>query len=282
MKNSIFLSILTPVRSYRLNTKLGENKRIIYFVSTGRTGTKFFADYFGKLTDVYAIHEPKPSRILRMWTNARFEERATKNKMSQVFISKRKSILRKITEPIYVESNPFIVGFTDIIPEVINNTEIIHIVRDPRTYIRSSLNHGNTHGIKKLLNNHLPYWYPNISKIVDTKQKFTEKEKVAHYWVLINQFLEDSKKSIPKKNYHIFKYEDIFSNGNSIEQISQIIGSKDKQVNSVKKVNKSKDNVVPQWDSWTKQECKSIDSICGELMKKYGYGDEKAWLEKLK
>lgn len=282
MKNSNFLSIMSPVSKRASKNIFAEKKRIIFIVSTGRTGTKFFADYFNNFSDVKAVHEPKPSRILRMWTNARLEKRATASKMLKIFISKRRSLLRGVLEPIYLESNPFVVGFTDILPKAFDAPEIIHVVRDPRTYIKSALNHGNTHGIKKLMNNYLPYWYPNISKIIHAKHDLTDKEVVAHYWTIINQFLEEAKKSIPAQNYHLFKYEEIFKNTSSIRKISKIVGSKDKKVYKINAVNKSKDRIITDWSDWSKEDCRSIDKICGKLMKDYGYGSEKLWLEKLK
>lgn len=281
MKDSILLKTISLPFSGRTNTKLGTKKRTIYIVSTGRTGTKFLADYFNNFSDVYAAHEPKPSRILRMWTNARLEKRANKSTMSRIFISKRKGSFRRIQEPTYVESNPFAAGFTDIMPAVLDNPEIIHVVRDPRTYIRSSLNHGNTHGIKKLLNNHLPFWYPDIANIINAKHKLSDKEKTAHYWVLINEFIEKCRKSIPDERYHFFKYEELFKNKESLKQISKIVGSKEKQVYTIKPINKSKDQVISDWNDWSKNECRSIDKICGKLMKQYGYGNEKSWLKKL-
>lgn len=282
MKNSYFLSILSPISKRNSKNFIEGKKRVIYIVSTGRTGTKFFADYFNKFSDVKAVHEPSPSRILRMWTNARLEKRATASRMLKIFISKRRVLLNRVSEPIYIESNPFVVGFTDILPQAIDTPEIIHIVRDPRTYIKSALNHGNTHGVKKIMNSYLPYWYPNISKITHARHQLTEKDVVAHYWTIINQFLEEAKKSIPTQNYHLFKYEDIFKNENSIKKISKIVGSKDKKNHKIKAVNKSKDRVITDWSDWSKEDCRSINKICGKLMKYYGYGDEKLWLEKLK
>ena len=282
MKNSFFLSTLTPIFNSDSKIPLIKKKRVIYIVSTGRTGTKFFADYFNKLSDVRAVHEPSPSRILRMWTNARLEKRATKSKMLKIFISKRRAMLNEVSEPIYIESNPFVVGFTDILPQAVNHPEIIHVVRDPRTYIKSALNHGNTHGVKKIINTYLPYWYPDISKIVHARRKLSEKEIVAHYWTIINKFLEEAKKSIPAQNYHLFKYEEIFNNDNSIKKISKIVGSKDNKNFKIKAINKSKDRVIADWIDWSNEECRSINKICGKMMKYYGYGDEKLWLEKLK
>ena len=45
--------------------------RMIFVLSTGRTGTKFLAEYFNNnYPDITALHEPKPSYLLRLMSNA--------------------------------------------------------------------------------------------------------------------------------------------------------------------------------------------------------------------
>lgn len=87
-----------------------------------------------------------------MWSIARIEGEATKEHLIGVISSRRRQLLASVSTPIYLESNPYLFGAADCLHEIFENPVIINIVRDPRDYVKSSLNHGNARGLKHLLN----------------------------------------------------------------------------------------------------------------------------------
>jgi hypothetical protein len=252
----------------------------IFILSTGRTGTNFFADFFSKHPKVTALHEPKPSRILRMWSNARLEGYATNEELVRVLSSKRKKLVKSIQTPLYIESNPFIVGFAPVLNQVFEEPIIIHVVRDPRDYIRSALNHGNTKGLKKLFNSSVPFWYPKVSRLIRKDVDDSLMLRTAGYWKVINEWLLKNKNS---NNYHLFKFEDLFNDKKELKRLAKIVGIEPAFIdkNPPKATNRSKDKVVNSWEKWSKEDCIRIQEICGPEMKLFGYGNEKEWLRKI-
>lgn len=283
MLKRLFLKTVTPYSPFAAGSQKLENKnleKIVFILSTGRTGTNFFAEYFNKHPGVTAYHEPKPSRILRMWTNARLEGQALNEDLAKVLQAKRKGLIEKVEGPIYIESNPFIMGFAPVLLDVFDDPIIIHVVRDPRDYIKSALNHGNTRGLKKLFNNYVPFWYPRVGKILKKDIDDSLMLRTAGYWKIVNNYLLANRE---KNNYYIFKFEDLFSNDKELKRLAKIIGIEARFIdrNPSNATNRSKDNAVKGWVQWSKKDCVEIDKICGQEMKAFGYGKEKEWLDKL-
>ncbi|HSX47577.1 MAG TPA: hypothetical protein VLF63_02270, partial [Patescibacteria group bacterium] len=248
-----------------------------------RTGTKFFADYFGKFKNTVALHEPKPSRILRMWSMAYLDGKVSNDYMEAVLWQKREKLISDIKTGTYIESNPYLLGFAPVLDKVFNQPLVIQIVRDPREYIRSSLNHGNAFGIKLLFNKYVPFWLPNVGKILGLKKSLSTKMKAAGYWKIANAELISSGSKL--KHYRRIRFEDLFDETQSeLSKIVKIIGIEQKLVKGDQKhtaVNKSRFSSVPGWQKWDSIECNEIDKICNPLMNTLGYGNEKEWQEKL-
>lgn len=281
-----FLKLSTPRQSKHAKT-FSHNCQPVFILSTGRTGTKFLAEYLNNYTNVYAVHEPKPSRQLRMWSMAYLQGEVTQQKLSRIMPRLRSRILKKLdSNTIYVESNPFITGFANVLKQEFTNPIIIHLVRDPREYIRSSLNYGTTTGFKGWLNRSLPYFYLDTQKIYNSEQKLSDTEKVAIFWTKLNEFLNKSGEEYPY--YHRIKFEDLFDENHSgLNELLEVLGVEssniDRSIDKDEQINKSELAVLEdKWQDWNAEQCKLIDGICHELMELYGYGNEPEWKEKLK
>lgn len=269
----LILKVITPCffEKKTINNPLSEDKRPVFLLSTGRTGTTFLAEYLNRSAEVTAVHEPKPSRILRMWSMAYLEGKVHDKFMTQVLAKKRKKLLSNIDTPIYVESNPFLSGFPTAINTLFPNAIIIHITRDPFEYARSSMNHGNAFGLKLFFNTYVPFWYAKVEKILGIHSKLSMKLKAAGYWTVVNEELMQLDQGNP--NYLRIKFEDLFQEGNKgLKEVCKIIGIKYVKPNShSKSVNKSRYNVVGQKQGWTKAELSMVKKLCGPLMKKLDY-----------
>ncbi len=272
------LKIITPLFSLRYKKLQKPGLKPIFILSTGRTGTTFLADFLHQYGNITAVHEPKPSRILRMWSMACLEGRVSPNYMAAAFSKKRQKLLNHVHAPIYIESNPFIVGFVDVLKELFDDPIIIHVVRDPRTYTTSSINHGNTVGLKSFFNKYVPFWVytPKGHKQSQLEPAF----RAAEHWQITNQTLRDYGKS--NKNYYMFKFEEVFvGDREKLGDLLKIIGAPKNALNEFKnsKVprNKSKHRQIKAWQDWPEPTRQQIKKICGPLMKTYGYGKEKDW-----
>ena len=107
--------------------------------------------------NVCALHEPRPSRSLRIASNRFLCGKLSRQQMARRLAHARQALLGAMTEPIYIESNNSLYGFIDVLDEVFDQPYVLHVVRDPRTYIRSWINFGVYHGLKGLAGRFFPY-----------------------------------------------------------------------------------------------------------------------------
>jgi hypothetical protein len=82
-------------------------------------------------------------------------------------------------------------------------------------------------------------------------------------------------------------FEDFFNNPDPLHALQRMLeflnlemvaGIADK---FQRPVNPAQGKSFPKWSKWSTRQCQQLDAFCGEIMKKYGYGNETAWLKKL-
>lgn len=254
--------------------------QIALIVSSGRTGTQFLAHYFqGNFEDVVAVHEPKPRATVRIASNA-WAAAAVPRGLPLAVLRRKARRLESLRCRLYVESNPFLWGAVDLFDEVFGEPAVVHVVRDPRTQVRSSLNHGTSTGLKGLANRWVPFWYPEVRAVPGVGDKAHWLDRAAGLWTLVNERLREA--GTRCSNYHLLRYEDLFDESYSgLDQLCEILGldalGAGAPVDPAVPRNVGVREVLPSWESWSDEECRTLDRICGPLMSAYGYGGEQAW-----
>ena len=258
-----------------------EQLRSVFVVSSGRTGTNAIAHYLGEcFEDVTALHEPKPSRNLRVLSTARLANRKTSGQLAEALARSRRSICQNLSTSVYVESNPYLFGFIDVLPEVFNAPLLLHIVRDPRTMIRSALNFKSQRGIKWFFSRFVPNWIlkPELLEASPEKtwSQMSHVERIAWYWVTVNSHIQNMSKHFPDRSRRI-KYEDLFQpDGSGIRDVASWIGLKEKPdlLDGMlqERFNASRGREIGSWDNWPEEDRRTVYKVCGELMEEYGYG----------
>lgn len=257
--------------------------KAVFVLSTGRTGTKFIADFFSEYEEgVVSLHEPRFSRHFRILSNKFVQGKASSSFLTKTFRQTRKQLFSNPSPcDIYMESNNFLYGYAPLFKELFSDYLIVHIVRDPRDYIRSHINHGVFRGNKMLAKQFVPYWFMNTRKLYGFEHKPGQFETLAARWVVVNKYLEEQSHG---ENYLQIRFEDVFKDGSGIEEICKKTGLTyhkerfDKMMG--KKVNKGKLGLIEKWPNWENETCKTVYDICGEYMQKFGYGREEEWKKK--
>jgi Sulfotransferase family len=287
LASSVIQRAMSIDQRWRSGAELSQvGSKTVFILSTGRTGTQFLAELLNRHKDVYAVHEPPPSRRMRLWSMAYLQGEASDEKMADVLRRYRSTYVSSVREKIYVESNNFLAGFADVIKREFKDAVLIHVVRDPRTYIRSSLNHGGDSGLKGWANRHFPYWHLPPRSIQDALAGAGDHEvlvRTALYWKVINEYLDRAGEGYP--HYHRFRFEEMFGDDTTVlEKIFRLAGVVEYSSEDLKareqKVNESQLQVMDRWQTWSADQARAVDRICGPLMEKYGYGGEEAWLAK--
>jgi len=249
--------------------------RTVWIVSSGRTGTQFLARYFDEnFARVIARHEPSPRIRTRLVANAYAQGACSHDRVASLLRRKRRDI-DGLASDLYIESNPFLWGAIRVLDEVFDSPLVVHVVRDPREQVRSSLNHGTSRGLKSIANRWLPYWYPSTPEAGAGWV-----ERASGMWAAVNLFLAEAGAAC--SNYRLVRYEDLFDESHSgLRELCGWIGVEFRGAGSAvepaQRINTGARRVIGGWADWSDAQCAAVHRITGPLMARYGYGVEPAW-----
>lgn len=222
MKNIIYLIIW--VYSKLVNW---DKKQVILIISSGRTGTNFMAHWFASLSkDFYSVHEPSPDLFQLGIDKYRYNKEISLS----TFKRNRALTLYKFNtskKKIYIESNPNLLLLLTEINELFQNVKIIFIKRDFQTYLLSAIN-------KSPDNSNKNYFYGesdsrlrltaedyNDQRFITEFKDFTREEKIAWWWKISNEIIDDYMKK--NSNSICVGFEDLFQK-NTKKTLSDIMG----------------------------------------------------------
>ncbi len=265
----------------RMSRTLGGHlDKVVIAVSTGRTGTKAIAHYFDTCyPQVRGLHEPRPSWRLRIASSRYASGGLSKDDLERLLLKCRRRLIESLTEPVYLESNPSLFGFLEVVDEVIAEPRIVHIVRDPRTYIRSVINFGSFRGLKGLAVKFCPHWVPKPEHFAKRPAarwgRMSPPVRLAWLWTTINSILDHGRELFGDR-YVRLRFEDLFAaHGPGLRQLAQWVGLPENAelVTQAREhpLNASSRQVLPTWQQWDPQLLEQVDAHCGELMESYGY-----------
>ena len=249
--------------------------RTVWIVSSGRTGTQFLARYFdANFAGVVARHEPPPRMRTRIVSNAYAQGACSRDRVVSLLRKKRQSI-DTLASDLYIESNPFLWGAIRVLDEVFESPMVVHVVRDPREQVRSSLNHGTSSGLKSIANRWLPHWYPSTPEAAGDWI-----ERASGMWTAVNEFLREAGAAC--SSYRLVRYEDLFDEHHSgLRELCGWIGLEFRgagaPVAPTQRINTGARRVLGGWGEWSDAQCAAVHRITGPLMAAYGYGVEPAW-----
>lgn len=246
-----------------------------FILSTGRTGTKFFEKFLtDNFHDVLCLHEPKPSRRFKIYSNLYLNGKLSGDFIASQFIKTRNKILQNHYQKAYIESNNFMFGCVPALNNNFGGIKILHIIRNPETYIVSHLNHGFWKGHKKIFAKCFPYWIEKLE--LNKQEKSNPLALLAYRWNYVNTVIEGYSITNP---YLLERFEDIFSPVKEISEqtIKRIINFfelpdiKEDVIREclVKKSNASKPNKADY--KLNEEEKAYIQNICKIKMAKYEY-----------
>ena len=198
-------------------------QNLTLILSTGRTGTQFFETYLSESgKNILCLHEPKPSRKFKFYSNKLLAGKHIENKINNNYFDSRPKYLEGYADDVkYIESNNFLFGCVPALNLKQKNIKIVHIVRDPLTYVRSHINHGFWKGHKRWFAKNTN-WLENI----ETRRSNDPVLILLDRWQYVNRIISEYEKTNP---YLLIKFEDLFlSNENnglkSLNKICDFIG----------------------------------------------------------
>ncbi|MGM0369640.1 MAG: sulfotransferase family protein [Bacillota bacterium] len=245
-----------------------------FIVSTGRTGTKFFARFLNKFPDFYAVHEPTPDfldlaiKYARGLVDKKIAiERIRHNRRALAKDVKRKGASN------YVESNNRYFSLISLLDKVFDDFKIIHIIRDGRDYVRSGI--GRVWYTDDDTDPRMKAKYFPDDEYYDQWDEMSRFEKICWRWQKKDGFIYDQIQKMD--NVITVKFEDIFKDEahSGLYKICEQIDLDKKRVKPVveemmnRKVNSTGEYEIPKWSNWDQKKKDKFDEIAGEHMKKY-------------
>lgn len=244
-------------------------KKFVFIVSSGRTGTKAIAQHLSRCyPEVWAEHEPAPSWRLRMGTTRALMGKASCEQLRSMLARLRRKLVGSVTQGVYVESNPYLSGFVQVIGEVFQEARVVHVVRDPRSYVRSGVNFGAFAGLKKLAAEWWPNWFPKG----EGWPQMDGIERLAWFWNLVNSHLNRGE-GIYGERYLRVKFEELFC-AEGLERLTDWIGLP-RSRGIIEEAKRERVNAshggLPAWEQWPAADQEKVLRHCGPLMRVYGY-----------
>jgi hypothetical protein len=245
-----------------------------FIVSTGRTGTKFFARFLNDFSSIYAVHEPKPA-FLRLGINYA-RGKVTKSYAINKLERYRRAMFKKVKRmniDTYVESNNRLFSLLLPLTEVFDDFKVIHIVRDGRDYVRSGMS--RNWYTEQDNSSRLRASYFKDDKYCDQWGNMSRFEKICWRWQKKDGFIYKSIKEMD--NVITVKFEDIFKDDNfkGVYKITDYIKIDKEEVEQMinkmmnRRVNSTKKYAISKWTEWDEDMLEAFDSIAGKHMKKY-------------
>jgi hypothetical protein len=251
---------------------------------------KKFGLYHMTLGQLKASHSMFKLSAERIRNNLDFKD--IKNNI----INMRKDLISQSRGGIYIESSGHIYGLLDILDQVFENSKFIFIIRDPRDWVRSALN-----TFEYILYGPLDLKFADLSikasdlpedEYYESWNEMSMFEKYCWYYNKLNSFVLSQMEG--RNNFEIYRHEDLFSEETrdqtfvdmlkfaaefpdgfkrNIDYKSELM---DEKIHSNAEAAKT-----PPWQDWNKRQAEIVEKHCGSWMRKFNYGGEKNWLEKI-
>jgi hypothetical protein len=169
-----------------------------------------------------------------------------------------------------------------IVADQYPNTRIVHIVRDPRTFVPSYLNWMHTRFKSYVANKCVPGWHPSGYHLGEMSwqewARMDEFERVCWQWSYKNQTIESLFKDT--SHYTLIRFEDLFlreERQTVLESMVSFLGvpyrDRYKSVFEQAK-NLSHKTYCSGWHQWAPEMQAQLLEICGDYMARIGYSRE--------
>lgn len=264
------------ISSERMQSQLSLIEKPIFFLSTGRCGTKWFSNVLDQSPGVKVLHAPVPNfsmqnaYLYNLWQNKGISQKDRMEFSENLFTTGRVQHLRYLYKggKRYIETNNHITFFAPALVKMFPDALFVHLYRHPGEFVRSGIRRG---------------WFDHNQdatyKIIQPPTKdgdwatYNQVQKIAWVWNETNFFIEKFKTGIDSERHFTFNF-----NFKSPETVASLFAFLEIDVPSnvidstiEKKVNQQKTGDFPKYEDWSPIQKKELQSICGDLASKYKF-----------
>lgn len=251
----------------------------IYFLSTGRSGSTFLYLLFKEVyPELNITHQTPGSRLLNIISNIPFP-RVIRNKiLNALFVLfKGQKLPESTVNPLLSMAILVLLKEKNIENE---NIKIVHLVRDPRSFVTSFMNWKNSSLKKRILHHLMPFWQPShrFDKNIPFKEKmkFNKFKQFCYVWNYKNSLIWRTFNN--SENYKLIRLEDLTKSANKRENLYELLEFLNLPLRvfpsdaiTKNKVNRSEKSRFPEYEDWSDDEKNYLYNSCGSLMRIFGY-----------
>ncbi len=253
-----------------------ENPSFTAVISTGRTGTVFLTHLINNHAGhEVAVHEPYFSRLFYLLGNLFSHYGWSRSGLVRLYMAMRKFRIGSAKD--YIELNPFLCPLADLLADIPYTLKVVHLVRDPRTWVPSLISH-EASGRRKFLIRKVPFNLPRDRRFGQAWNALTLVEKMIYRWSALNRTI--SKLEHSGCQYELFRHEDLFSSNAEtlMESRGRFLWFLDLEPDfsesgfrSGKKYNVSCKLPQFEFSNWTEREKAFMQEIAGDQLSRFQY-----------
>ncbi len=269
-------------RDFKTNEIKSSDYQPVFFLSTGRTGTKFFTELLSHSKNVCVFHSPQPEFIEQgkiayeayQLLGQSDRDKTLNELISQIFVVGREELLFKtyLRNQRYMETNNRITFLAPAIKYYIPNAKFVHLHRHPGEFIRSGLRRGWYSG--DLSHDKGRVEPTSNSSNFNEWNNFDSVEKIAWLWNETNQFINDFLAQLNQDDYFVFNFNEL--NREHVSQLLQFLDIDEIEDETIgrllpQKVNEQKTGSIDEYLNWEEAEKEKVRRICQKLADEYNY-----------
>jgi hypothetical protein len=248
----------------------------VFTLSTGRAGTRTLASLLSLSTATLSYHEPKPLLYGLSQLSYLYGNKSCSDFIKEAFLIARKFHLdcTLSSRKGYVETSPQATFIAPIIHNVVPGSKFVHIIRDPKDFIRSGMRRRwyvdhpmDTTRIKP----------PPGSKLSSEWQFWSPFRKIIWLWQETNLWIDQFINTLGNKNCLFLHAEEIFeAQFESIEKLFSFLNSSMPSKNRIKAILSKKMNAqtsgdFPKFNDWTNDMQAALIENAGKTAEYFGY-----------
>jgi hypothetical protein len=252
----------------------------VFFLSTGRCGTKWFAKLLSLKNELKVFHEPAPNlaeqgafayQLLKSETN--FQKDQIIRCLQEIYLAGRETPIRYCykTNRRMVETNHYITFFAPALEKLFPKARFVHVYRHPGEFVRSAIRR-DWYG-KDNLKHPLPIVPLENEFDPDSWKAAGQIAKAAWLWNETNTFVAQFVKASDQKKHFSFNFNKL-----NLENIKALISFleiniKDREIEKIlrNKANVQRKGSFEEYDEWDKHAREELIAHCGQLAQSYGY-----------
>lgn len=256
---------------------MGMPEKVVFVLSTSRTGTKTLAEGLAG-DEIRSPHQPPYSRLLTIASNCYLHGWLPGGALEWLVARLREPQILNADCRYYIQVFSLDYLPAKVISEKYPNVYIIHIVRDPRTFVRSYLNWTHSRFKSWVANKMVLGWHPSGYFTGELPwrawRQMGEFQRVCWHWTYKNMLLE--KLFVDDERYIQVRFEDLFlaQDSHTLKEMLAFVDipyQERFETMFEKSKNVSRKAYFPAWEAWETERKRQLLDICGENMREYGY-----------